>query len=94
MRIYSVAFFGHRYVDNIIKVENFWKNRYGNLLTKMSMWISWLDAMGTSTNAYLLLYFVYEKITGTITVPWCWCCRIPRLSILITKITFMTITAT
>ena len=39
-------------------------------------------------------YFVYEKITGTITVHLCWCCHTPQRSILITKITFTPITPT
>ncbi len=32
MRIYSVAFFGHRYVDNIIKVEDFLEDQIRKLI--------------------------------------------------------------
>ena len=32
MRIYSVAFFGHRYVDNIIKVENLLEEQIRRLI--------------------------------------------------------------
>ena len=32
MRIYSVAFFGHRYVDNIIKVENLLEEQIRKLI--------------------------------------------------------------
>ena len=32
MRIYSVAFFGHRYVDNIIKIENLLKEQIRKLI--------------------------------------------------------------
>ena len=32
MRIYSVAFFGHRYVDNIIKVENLLEEQIRKLM--------------------------------------------------------------
>ena len=34
MRIYSVAFFGHRYVDNIIKVENLLEEQIRKLITE------------------------------------------------------------
>ena len=53
-----------------------------------------VGAMGILINVYLPRYFACEKITGTITVPWYWCCRILLLSILITIITFMTIIPT
>ena len=32
MRIYSVAFFGHRYVDNIMKVENLLEEQIRKLI--------------------------------------------------------------
>ena len=69
MRIYSVAFFGHRYVDNIIKVENLLEEQIRRLIDE-NEYVDFLwDAMETLINVYLRLYFVYEKIIGTITVP-------------------------
>ena len=32
MRIYSVAFFGHRYLENIIKVEDFLEDQIRKLI--------------------------------------------------------------
>ena len=91
MRIYSVAFFGHRYVDNIIKVENLLEEQIRRLIDK-NEYVDFLwDAMETLINVYLRLYFVYEKIIGTITAPLYWCCPILPQSTLITKITFTTI---
>ncbi len=69
LEIFTVAFFGHRYIDNPFKVEELLEEQIRKLINEKSMWIFWWVVTVNSTSAFHPQCFVYEKIIGMITAP-------------------------
>lgn len=56
--IYTVAFFGHRYIDNLFKVEELLEEQIRKLINEKEYVDFWWDGMVTLTNAFHLPFFV------------------------------------
>lgn len=53
MKIYTVAFFGHRYIDNILMAKERLRIKSKSFCKNMSTLIFGLGTMVTSTNTFL-----------------------------------------
>ena len=94
MRIYSVAFFGHRYVDNIIKVENLLEEQIRKLIDENEYVDFLVGRNGDFDQCVSSSVLRVRKNHRDDNSALFWCCRILQQSILITRIPFTIITPT
>ena len=87
--IYTVAFFGHRYIDNPLKIEELLEEQIRKLINENEYVEFLVGHNGDLTAVFHRRYFVCEKIIGMITVRLCWYYRIPLQNTETTKNTSM-----
>ena len=68
LEIFTVAFFGHRYIDNPFKVEELLEEQIRKLINEKEYVDFLVGRNVNSTSAFHQLCFVYEKNSGMITV--------------------------